>query len=121
MFQSKVMLPISNDWKLHTDYKHPLNRRAVLALIYALSLFGSTHAARHSFMKHNWQAAFFVERVDKPLNSVKRGPPGELDEKIPLVVTNKCDSTIWPGVATQSGTGPGIGGFELAANKSRKL
>ncbi|KAL7923424.1 hypothetical protein ACQKWADRAFT_289632 [Trichoderma austrokoningii] len=71
-------------------------------------------------MNHNWQAAFFSETVEQPRRFI-RGPPGDVDEKIPLVVTNKCDSTIWPGVATQSGTGPGIGGFELATNKSRKL
>ncbi|UKZ71522.1 uncharacterized protein TrAtP1_012475 [Trichoderma atroviride] len=73
-----------------------------------------------SLMNHNWQAAFFSENVEQP-RQFMRGPPGDSDEKIPLVVTNKCDSTIWPGVATQSGTGPGIGGFELATNKSRKL
>ncbi|KAL7806313.1 Osmotin, thaumatin-like protein [Trichoderma gracile] len=60
-------------------------------------------------MNHNWQAVFFSENVNAPKGIKKRGPPREAEERIPLVVTNKCDSTIWPGVATQSGTGPGIG------------
>jgi hypothetical protein len=97
-----------------------MNEQALLTLVYALLLSSGTQAARDSFMNHNWQAAFFSENVEQPRKFI-RGPPSDSDEKIPLVVTNKCDSTIWPGVATQSGTGPGIGGFELATNKSRKL
>lgn len=38
---------------------------------------------------------------------------------VPLKVTNNCEATIWPGVATQKGTGPGTGGFELASRHSR--
>ncbi|RCI08749.1 hypothetical protein L249_4728 [Ophiocordyceps polyrhachis-furcata BCC 54312] len=51
----------------------------------------------------------------------KRGPPGGSEEKVPLVVSNNCDSTIWPGIATQSGTGPGTGGFELQPGQNRTL
>ena len=51
----------------------------------------------------------------------KRGPPNVGEPTVPLVITNRCDSTIWPGLATQSGTGPGTGGFELAAGKSKKM
>ncbi|KAI5464082.1 thaumatin family-domain-containing protein [Mariannaea sp. PMI_226] len=43
------------------------------------------------------------------------------DGKIPLIVTNKCDTTIWPGIATQHGEGPEVGGFELRTGKSRRL
>ncbi|PFH59406.1 hypothetical protein XA68_12436 [Ophiocordyceps unilateralis] len=51
----------------------------------------------------------------------KRGPPGGSDAKVPLIVTNNCDTTIWPGIATQSGTGPGTGGFELLPGQNRTL
>jgi Thaumatin family len=33
--------------------------------------------------------------------------------QIPISVTNNCFETIWPGITTQNGTGPGTGGFEL--------
>ncbi|KAL2210217.1 thaumatin family protein [Sarocladium strictum] len=68
-----------------------------------------------------WQSKFFPanKRIAVP---AKRGPPSEdWDGKIPLVITNKCDDTIWPGIVTQSGTGPGTGGFELVAGNSTRL
>ena len=37
----------------------------------------------------------------------------------PLVVTNYCADTIYPGIATQSGTGPGSSGFELTSGSTR--
>ena len=40
---------------------------------------------------------------------------------IPLLVTNSCPDTIWPGIGTQHGIGPGTGGFELAAGTSAQL
>ncbi|KAK0655525.1 thaumatin family-domain-containing protein [Cercophora newfieldiana] len=40
---------------------------------------------------------------------------------IPLVVTNACPETIWPGIGTQNGIGPGTGGFVLEARSSRKM
>ncbi|KAH6888017.1 thaumatin family-domain-containing protein [Thelonectria olida] len=43
------------------------------------------------------------------------------DGKRPLIVTNRCGGTIWPGIATQNGAGPEVGGFELRDGKSRRL
>ncbi|KAK4162518.1 Hsp70-like protein [Cladorrhinum sp. PSN259] len=40
---------------------------------------------------------------------------------IPLVVTNNCGETIWPGIGTQNGIGPGTGGFELTSGESRYM
>ncbi|KAK3996482.1 thaumatin family-domain-containing protein [Cladorrhinum sp. PSN332] len=40
---------------------------------------------------------------------------------IPLVVTNNCGETIWPGIGTQNGIGPGTGGFELGPRESRRM
>lgn len=37
----------------------------------------------------------------------------------PLVVTNNCADTIYPGIATQHGVGPGDTGFELTAGSTR--
>jgi beta-mannosidase len=37
----------------------------------------------------------------------------------PLLVTNNCPDDIWPGISTQSGTGPGVNGFKLEPGKTR--
>lgn len=39
----------------------------------------------------------------------------------PLIITNKCADSIYPGLLTQSGDGPGIGGFELTTGSTRTL
>ena len=70
-------------------------------------------------IKDKWRTQFI--RHNKRDTPAKRGPPEDWQGKVPLVVTNRCDSTIWPGVVTQSGTGPGTGGFELAQGDSKKL
>ena len=83
------------------------------------TLTPAAHLGRATGVSDVWQADFF--RHTKRGVPAKRGPPEDWDGKVPLVVTNKCDSTIWPGIATQSGTGPGTGGFELAPGKNRTL
>ncbi len=47
----------------------------------------------------------------------KRGANGT----VPLIVSNLCSDTIWPGIGTQAGTGPGTGGFELAPGTSMDM
>lgn len=42
-------------------------------------------------------------------------------DTVPLLITNNCADTIWPGIYTTAGTGPGTGGFELAAGANRSL
>lgn len=55
-------------------------------------------------------------------NPPRQGPPEDWDEdKRPLKITNRCGDTIWPGILTQHGTGPGTGGFELASRNSMTL
>src|SRR5690242_12922829 len=41
------------------------------------------------------------------------------ESTVPLKVTNSCFDTIWPGVGTQHGIGPGTGGFELLPGVSK--
>lgn len=43
------------------------------------------------------------------------------DNPIPLVITNNCPETIWPGVATQHGDRPESQGFELTSGATRKM
>lgn len=42
-------------------------------------------------------------------------------DTVPLLITNNCADTIWPGIYTTSGTGPGTGGFELAAGANKSF
>lgn len=37
----------------------------------------------------------------------------------PLLVTNRCPESIWPGISTQSGTGPSENGFELKTGETK--
>lgn len=39
----------------------------------------------------------------------------------PLVISNQCKETIWPGLGTQAGTGPATQGFQLTPGQSRSL
>lgn len=39
----------------------------------------------------------------------------------PLVITNQCSEEIYPAILTQSGNGPGTGGFGLNAGNTRTL
>ena len=62
------------------------------------------------------------EKFASPRSSPPRlGPPTKREETKPIIVTNRCSQTIWPGVGTQKGTGGGTGGFELASGKTREL
>lgn len=40
---------------------------------------------------------------------------------VPLLITNRCRETIWPGLYTANGTGPKDLGFELASRSTRNL
>ncbi|KAF1735611.1 Pathogenesis-related protein 5 [Beauveria bassiana] len=67
----------------------------------------------------NWQAKFIEQTPRRDVTS--RGPPRAGDDTVPLIITNRCDTTIWPGTATQAGLGPGTGGFELNPGESKNL
>ncbi len=57
----------------------------------------------------------FVPRTNG-LHHMKRAPVqyvSQRDESRPLSIVNRCAEIIWPGIATQSGTPPRLGGFEL--------
>ena len=42
-------------------------------------------------------------------------------QNTPLIVTNQCGQTIYPGVLSQSGGGPGTGGFALTSGSSKTM
>ena len=43
------------------------------------------------------------------------------DSSLPLSIENRCKEVIYPGIVTQSGTGPSVGGFRLGTGESREL
>lgn len=68
-----------------------------------------------------YQTNRYFERNPNPLPRPARwGPPMKRDS-VPLVISNNCAETIWPGIGTQAGTGAGTGGFELASGDSKSL
>jgi hypothetical protein len=82
-------------------------------------LLNGVHADSGGGFREDWQADFMFHSRVTSLS--RRGPPSNWNGRIPLAITNQCDTTIWPGVATQAGTGPGIGGFELVSGNSSQL
>jgi len=58
-------------------------------------------------------------RLDRP--PPQWGPVRKRDGGKPLVVTNMCSETVWPGIGTQAGTGGGTGGFELKPGGTKTL
>lgn len=93
-----------------------MNRLFLVAITIG-SLLSPTSADDLGLAKREWRAAGIGKRVPP----AKRGPPEDGEDKVPLVVTNKCEATIWPGLATQAGTGPGTGGFELEPGKNKTM
>lgn len=63
----------------------------------------------------------YITRNAGPLPRPARWGPPEKRDSVPLVVSNQCDMTIWPGIETQAGTGAGTGGFELDPGTSKSL
>ena len=58
------------------------------------------------------------------LHHMKRAPiayVSQRDESVPLAAKNLCAETIYPGIVTQSGTGPASGGFGLRTGESKSL
>ena len=63
---------------------------------------------------------YFINNPGSKPRPVRWGPPEKRDS-VPLVISNQCSDTIWPGIGTQAGTGAGTGGFELESGSSRSL
>ncbi|KAI5925695.1 thaumatin family protein [Camillea tinctor] len=48
-------------------------------------------------------------------------PLTKRDNPIPLIITNNCRDTLWPGIRTQNGDPPEANGFELGPGQSRHM
>lgn len=68
------------------------------------------------------ESLLFLPRV-QALHHMSIKPPTSLYRRqssgTQLVVTNTCESTIWPGLLTQSGNGPPVNGFALTSGGQR--
>ena len=65
-----------------------------------------------------------ISQITSALHHMRMPPVAQVNIRantVPLVVTNQCTETIYPGVATQAGTSPGTNGFGLAPGATRNL
>ena len=63
-------------------------------------------------------------QITNALHHMRMPPVAQVNTRastVPLVVTNQCKETIYPGLATQAGTSPGTNGFGLEPGKTRNL
>ena len=95
--------PIMSTFRLSRDHTRPINRFSIaqLCTVLCLSALPMTDAFHHMAQKAPWKA-----------NRRKL-------DITPLLVTNRCPESIWPGISTQSGTGPGENGFKLEPGETR--
>ncbi|PQE21275.1 thaumatin family protein [Rutstroemia sp. NJR-2017a WRK4] len=87
--------------------------RKLLVAGFLLALLPIADASLHS--RDRWKPNH------DPKRPVRKGPPTKRDGSIPLVVTNMCPEPLWPGIGTQAGTGPGVGGFMLGMGETKSL
>lgn len=101
--------------KSNRPRKSPSISRKLLAAGFCLALLpyadAHTYHRNRAAWKPNWD----------PNRPVRKGPPLKRDGGKPLVVSNMCPETIWPGIGTQAGTGTGIGGFALKSGESKSM
>ncbi|KAL1801098.1 hypothetical protein ACET3X_001440 [Alternaria dauci] len=85
------------------DYSRPINHPSIaqLCTLLCLSALPMADAFHHMAQKAPWKA-----------NRRKL-------DITPLLVTNHCPESIWPGISTQSGTGPGENGFKLEPGETK--
>jgi len=89
-------------------------------LIFALFSLLPQIAANYAY-DYELHPANIRRRSGSPQRPAFRGPPHKRASQVPLIVSNNCGETMWPGVGTQAGTGPGTGGFELASGDSKSM
>lgn len=63
-------------------------------------------------------------QITSALHHMRMPPIAQVNSRantVPLVVTNQCKDTIYPGLATQAGKSPGTNGFRLGPGTTRNL
>src|SRR5271156_358149 len=90
----------------YTRKSTSLRRRLSL---FTLALLTTAVAASHGILHKSPSA--ILPRIVSPRTT----------KNIPIKVTNNCAETIWPALASQAGTGPDTGGFQLKPGTSQSL
>lgn len=90
----------------YTRKTHPWRRRLSL---FTIALLTTAVAASRDIL-HKSPSQIFPRIVSPRTTS-----------NVPLKITNNCPETIWPALASQTGTGPGTGGFEQKPGTSQSL
>lgn len=88
------------------------------------------HQRRHSNGSHPSRTLLgllvlsFLSSYVHGIHHMKRAPLAWVNRRAddrPLVITNKCPDTIYPGIGTQAGTAPSTQGFRLNPGERRDL
>lgn len=87
----------------------------------ALLLSSYLPGASASVFPSNHKLYKFDYHTSGPEHQGARRALTKRENPIPLIVTNNCGDTIWPGVATQHGEGTESNGFELLPGKSKNM
>jgi hypothetical protein len=90
----------------YTRNSHPARRRLSL---FTIALLTTAVAASHDILRKS--PSQILPQIVSPRATTS----------IPLKITNNCPDTIWPALASQAGTGPGTGGFQLTPGTSQSL
>jgi hypothetical protein len=90
----------------YTRKSHPLRRRLSL---FTIVLLTTAVAASHDILHKS--PSQILPRIVAPRTT----------NNIPLKITNNCAENIWPALASQAGTGPNTGGFQLKPGTSNSL
>ena len=68
---------------------------------------------------------FSMQQPVKAVHHMKRAPvqfvARQSESEKPLVIQNLCKDVIYPGILTQAGDGPPVGGFKLNSGEERKF
>jgi len=104
-------MPTSRIYK--TDFHHA-NRRphsylSILSIILIFTSFAVVSSGLHD-------AKLVYVRSSLPTIETRQE-----QNEIPLMVTNNCADDIYPGITTQSGTGPSQTGFQLSSGSTNNL
>lgn len=111
----------------HTrSYTQPMSpSRNSFHLAAAFLLFTQIHVAQavvypsdHELYKFDY---LHPRAETDAIDGVAKRVVSKRENPIPLILTNSCSDTLWPGVATQAGDGPESSGFELGPGATRNL
>jgi hypothetical protein len=98
-----------------------LSRALFSMLSYSPKSRSTRQSSYHQALSQFFFGLFLAARVSASTQDVSNKVSERATAKIPLVIENLCPETIWPAFASQAGTGPSTGGFELATGAVQNL